>query len=227
MWPIYQANIRMYRRNLWVLFATAAVWLVPMVLVRRSEQQLTQLLIVYGEVVLPAVLASMSLGLVLNDPYREVLVTAPLQIRHLIISRFVVLLCAGALTLAGVIGAGYALQQYLTVSIDQIFIGSIITIAAFSCLGSGLALGLAGVTGGGICIAALWTCALLFRETVLQAPGLLLFYPFMTLQAPNSPLWPINRGILIAISIIAVFVSVRSTENEERIITSEANHEEI
>jgi hypothetical protein len=198
-----------------------------MALVRTSPSQTTQLLLVLGEVLLPVILGGMCVGMVLNDPCRELLLAVPYRFWYLVLERFLILVSGAMLLWGMIIGVGYILQQQLAITWLQFFCGGTAVLVAFAGLGVWAALYLHSAIGGGVLVVGVWSALLLFREELFAHPIGRLVHPFLTLQAPDSSIWILNRLILCSIGLIFLIWALRLTSNEELLLPNEDAREEL
>jgi ABC-type transport system involved in multi-copper enzyme maturation permease subunit len=227
MQRIIRAHILLNRHNLLVVSCVAAVWLVLLFVVRRSSREVTKLLLVYGEVLLPALLGSMATGILLNDPCRELLLVAPYKLWKVVVGRLAVLIVGTALVWLLLVGIALVLQPQLETPVVQVLLGGISTFSAFAGLGLFTSLLFRSAIGGGMCIGAVWASALLFRESLLANPIGLLLHPFLTLQAPESLVWTINRLALSGITLILLLLSLPRLHQDETLLPREERREEL
>lgn len=220
------AFYRGYLRQLFVFVALPTLWLIPLFLVQRSEAQVTQMLVVYGEVLLPPILGGLCASLVLNDPCRELLLTTPYPLWRNALVRFTTLIATALLTWVILIGLGHVLQPGISIPTEQLIVGGAVTSILFASFGAYLALRLCSLVAGGSVVAAVWVAVLLFREALLIPWAGQFIHPFLTWLAPASPAWPLNRLVLSALAVLLLVAGLRLTLNEERLLTVEETREE-
>ncbi len=226
-WQLLRFSYRTVQRPLLIVLSISVLCLLPLFMVSRSDEQVIQLLLVYGEVLIPPMLGGICANLVLNDPYREVLLTLPHRFWRVVLGRFAIVIIVTMLLWGIMIALGCVLQPQVVPSSAQIAVGGAVTFVAFACLGLWAALRLRSTVGGGVFVAALWTAPLLLREVLLTSlPGLLL-HPFLTLQAPDSPFWLFNRLLLSGIALLLLLLALRLTTDAEALLPSESLREEL
>lgn len=215
---LQRAYYRTSRRSWLILLGAAAFWALLLFTVRQSEREVTQLLLIYGEVVLPPVMVGICINMTLNDPSREIVLIVPYPFWCVTLSRVIMLVVFAVLTWGLVLTIGYILQQDITVAPLQMFIGGFVTSILFTCTGLWSAFQLRNLVGSSVLVAGLWTAPLLFREALLAHPLGQLIHPFLTLQAADSPLWVANRLTLTAIAVVLLVLALRLATQEELLL---------
>jgi hypothetical protein len=219
------AHIRFHTRHFLVIACLAAVWLVVLVAVGQSSVEVTPIVIIYGEVMLPAVLAVIAAGIVLGDASRELLLIAPYALWKIVVGRLAILLFGAALIWLGFLVLLMLLQFRLQAPPPQVLVGGIATASMFACLGVCVSLWLRSALVGGMVAGAVWAAALLFRDPLMTAPLGVLLHPFLTLQAPQAETWAANRLTLVCLALLFLVLGLQRLHDTEVLLPNEESRE--
>jgi len=223
-----QIHVLFVYKPLLALLGIAAFWLFLISTTRTVPQQITFLLLVYGDVLAPAVAGGVACGLVMNDPCRELMLATPSRLWITTLSRLAVLIVGVWLIWGQLVLLSWllAMPRSLPIGAPQLFLGGLVSQAAFASLGLWVALQLRSAVSGGVVIATTWAGPLLAREAFLSSPVGLVLFPFITLFVPASPLWLINRLLLVILSFGALALTVRLSLDEEPLVLSSSTAED-
>lgn len=223
---LWRPHCRIYWRNLLLSPAVAIFWGVLTYPNHNSPDDVNFMLLVFGEILLPLLVGWMATGLLLDDPCRELLMVTPRPIWRLVVERLIILLLVATLSWSALLLAMWRIVNgTLVVPLTQIFLGGQVSFLAFSSIGLWAALRFRSGMGGAIIVAALWATGLIFRQGLLTHPIGQLIHPFLTLQAHESPLWPMNCIVLCLVTILLIFLSIHLTFYEECLLPFESTEE--
>jgi len=225
---LWKPHYQVYRRNLLLPPALAAVWMLMIFPGRDSPGNVRFMLLLYGEVLLPPLLGWIAAGLLLSDPCRELLLTAPRPVWRVVLERLV-LLAASAFLSWGILllVTWFLADRTMAGPVEQIFLGGAATSLAFASVGLWAALRSRNTLGGGLVVAALWAAGLIFRQALLGHPLGQIVHPFLTLEASESPIWSVNCLILCLTAIMLTVLALRLTRDEEPLLPTEGTEEVV
>ncbi|OQY43299.1 MAG: hypothetical protein B6242_14915 [Anaerolineaceae bacterium 4572_78] len=184
------------------------------------------MLLVFGEILLPPLAGWIATGLLLGDPCRELLLVTPRPIWRIVVERLIMLMLVVTVSWGALLFVMWQLVNYtLVIPPTQLFWGGQVSVLIFISIGLWSALRFRNVVGGSIIVAALWATGLIFRQSLLVHPIGHLIHPFLTFQAHESPLWLMNCIMLCLIALVFIFLAVRLTFHEECWLPFESNEE--
>lgn len=193
----------------------------------NASREVAYVLLAYGDALLPIILGGVAVSIVMSDPCRELWLVMPYPLWRVALGRIAILLVVALLLWAMLVGLGAILAEAPSqISLLRVLIGGMVTCFWFSALGFWAAIRLRSVIGGGVLCAALWAGPLLFRAALLSAPPGLLLHPFLTLQALDHPLWPVNRMLLLSIALALFFFALRRLHDAELLLPHEGMRDE-
>jgi len=175
---------------------------------------------VFGEILLPPTLGWLASGLMLRDPFQEVVLTTPYSQARLTLERLSVLLAAALLTWLVFLLFTWILTAQPQLNLLKLGLASLPVTLLFGATGLWSGLRLRAWVGGGFCVTLLWGSGLVFRQAWL---GLPLLYPFLTYFAPEHgqhPVWWANRLLLCIVSGVLIFDACHLVNNEEMLLTA-------
>ena len=175
---------------------------------------------VYGEILLPPTVGWLASGIMLRDPFQEVILTTPFSQARLALERLSVLLAAALLSWLVFLLFIWILAAQPQVNHMKLGLASLPVTLLFGATGLWSGLRLRTWIGGGFCVTLLWGSGLVFREAWLGLPFL---YPFLTYFATEHgehPAWWANRLILCVVSGVLIFDSCRLVNNEELLLSA-------
>lgn len=216
-------------KPLLALLGIAAFWLLPISTTRDFPQQITFLLVVYGDMLAPAVVGGVACGLIMNDPCRELMLATPSRLWFTTLSRLAVLILGVWMIWGQLVLLSWLLvmPQALSIAVPQLILSGFVSQLAFASLGLWIALRLRSAVSGGVVIAAAWAGPLLAREAFLNNPVGLVLFPFITLFDPAGPLWLSNRLLLGVLGLGALVLAARLTLDEEPLVLSSRTREDV
>jgi len=214
---IYQAQLSLFL----VLGVVVAVLLYPS---RETGQPYAAEYVysgfVFGEILLPPTVGWLASGLMLRDPFQEVVLTTPYSQARLTLERLSVLLVAALLVWFVFLLFTWILAAQPQMNLLKLGLASLPVTLLFAATGLWSGLRLRAWVGGGFCVTLLWGSGLVFRQAWL---GLPLFYPFLTYFAPEHgqhPAWWANRLLLCVVSGVFICDACRLVNNEEALLTA-------
>lgn len=193
---------------------------------RDSPENVSFMLLMYGEVLLPPLLGWIAAGLLLSDPCRELLLTAPRPVRYAVLERLILVTASAFLSWGGLLFVAWFLaDRTMAAPVEQIFFGGVATTLAFASLGLWAALQSRSTAGGRLIVAALWAAGLIFRRTLLGHPLGQIVHPFLTLEAFESAMWFFNRLVLCLVAFVLTILALLLTRDEEPLLSTEGTEE--
>jgi uncharacterized integral membrane protein len=223
------SHLRTARHLIVMLLGVTLIWILLLFTVRTSTRQTTYLLLVYGEVALPAILGSWTAKLLLGDPTLEVLLVMPYPAWRILLERFMVAVGSAVLAYSSLMATTVVLfaMGSLEMPLIQLLIGGAVAGTVFASIGLFATLQMRNTVSGGLMVAAVWGAGLLLREALLAHAVGQLVHPFLTLMAPASPIWPLNRLTLSAVAITCAVMAARLARQEERLLLAGNSHVEM
>lgn len=175
--------------------------------------------LIFGEILLPPVIGWLASGVVLRDPFLEVMLSTPYSQVRLTLKRLFVQLASALTVWLVFFTAIWRLAEQPQMNLAKLGLGVLPVLLLFSATGLWSSLRLGTWTGGGICVALLWGSGLVFRQSWLGlfAP----LYPFLTyFSAENGEhhAWWVNRLLLCAVSGILILDACRLIKDEESLL---------
>ena len=220
----FRHHIRIYRPQLLLVFAlgvSVAVLLYPhRESVTPYSIEYVHSGLVFGEVLLPALVGWLAASLVLRDSFLEVSLTTPYRQTRLVLERLFVFLATATVAWLIFLIFIWWLADRPKTSLVELVLASLSTTLLFGAIGLWSSLRLRTWIGAGVIVTLVWGSGLVFRQVWLSHP---LSYPFLTYFLGDSlghPFWWINRFLLCGISAILIFDSCRLVNNEEVLLTA-------
>ena len=175
---------------------------------------------VYGEILLPPTVGWLASGIMLRDPFLEVILTTPYSQARLTLERLTVLLAAALLSWIVFLLFIWQLAAQPQMDLLKLGLASLPVMLLFGATGLCSGLRLRAWVGGGFCVTLLWGSGLVFRHAWLALP---FFYPFLTYFAAEHgehPAWWANRLLLCVVSGVLIFDACRLVNNEEMLLAA-------
>ena len=175
---------------------------------------------VYGEILLPPTVGWLASGIVLRDPFQEVVLTTPYSQALLTLERLSVLLAAALLSWLVFLLFIWLLAAQPQLNLLKLGLASLPVMLLFGAVGLWSGLRLRAWVGGGFCVTLLWGSGLVFRHAWMGIP---FFYPFLTYFAAEHgehPAWWANRLLLCIVSGVLIFDACRLVNNEELLLSA-------
>ena len=175
---------------------------------------------VYGEILLPPTVGWLASGIMLRDPFLEVVLTTPYSQARLTLERLTVLLAAALLSWIVFLLFIWQLAAQPQMNLLKLGLASLPVMLLFGATGLWSGLRLGAWVGGGFCVTLLWGSGLVFRQAWLELP---FFYPFLTYFAAEHgehPAWWANRLLLCVVSGVLIFDACRLVNNEELLLSA-------
>ncbi len=224
--------VRVHIFQMWRILAglTSSTLLCVLLLltVRDAPREVTHLVIIYGETLLPIALGSLTASVLMTDPCRELWLTMPYPIWRLSLRRLTVLLIVTLLLWVLLVGVSAILSTApLHIAPMRMAVGGSVTIIWFSALGFWGAIGLRSAGGGGALCATVWTGALLLRQALMATWLGQILHPFLTLQDSGNPHWVENRALLLTTAFILFALAMRRTRSEEPLLPCEGTQDDV
>ena len=217
-------NFRIYQAQLLLFFVLGVVVAVLLYPSRETSQPYATEYVhsgfVFGEILLPPAVGWLASGVMLRDPFQEVVLTTPYSQGRLTLERLSVLLVAALVAWLVFLLFIWILAAQPQMNLLKLGLASLPVTLLFAATGLWSGLRLRAWVGGGFCVTLLWGSGLVFREAWL---GLPLLYPFLTYFAAEHgqhPAWWANRLLLCIVSGILIFSACRLVNNEEALLTA-------
>jgi len=190
-------------------------------LLNRAEPGNARMVVmVYLEVLLPALTAWAASSLLVGDPTLELHLTAPRRPERTLLERYALLLgAAAAWTLAMLVWtrawkipiappAGWLRWALIWAA----------PTAGLSALAGWAALTSRSPTVGAMAATLLWSAQLVSRGWFMVTPARRTVFLFLSLFAPESPQWALNRALWLALGVVFLALSLRLLQDEERYV---------
>lgn len=220
----FRYHIRIYQAQLALFFVLGIVVAILLYPSRESGQpfgvEYVYSSFVYGEILLPPTVGWLASGIMLRDPFQEVVLTTPSSQARLTLERLSVLLAAALLAWLVFLLFIWILATQPQVNLLKLGLASLPVALLFAATGLWSGLRLRAWVGGGFCVTLLWGSGLVFRHAWM---GLPLFYPFLTYFAAEHgehPAWWANRLLLCIVSGVLIFDACRLVNNEELLLSA-------
>ncbi len=217
-------NFRIYQAQLLLFFVLGVVVAVLLYPSRETSQPYATEYVysgfVFGDILLPPAVGWLASGVMLRDPFQEVVLTTPYSQGRLTLERLSVLLVAALVAWLVFLLFIWILAAQPQMNLLKLGLASLPVTLMFAATGLWSGLRLRAWVGGGFCVTLLWGSGLVFREAWL---GLPLLYPFLTYFAAEHgqhPAWWANRLLLCIVSGILIFSACRLVNNEEALLTA-------
>lgn len=209
-------NYYIYRRQTLLLIVLGALFEI-MIFQQDAPEDVRYMFASYGEVLLPQIAGWVVTGILVGDSSRELLFVTSRPVWKTVIERLELMILTAILSFGSLLLFTYILKSKESFPSDslKLFLGGIVSCLLFASIGLFSSVWLRNRIAGGIMITALWASALLFQRTILASELGHIIYPFLTLNAPDSPFWIINRLTLIALSLLLILGTIRLTRHEE------------
>lgn len=222
--PPVRSHIRIYQPQLALLFILGVVVAVLLYPSRETGQPFAADYVysslVLGEILLPPTAGWLASGIMLRDPFREVVLTTPYSQARLVLERLSVLLAAALLAWLAVLLFIWQLAGQPQINLLKLGLAALPAMLLFGATGLWSGLRLRAWVGGGFCVTLLWGSGLVFRHAWL---GLPLFYPFLTYFAAEHsehPAWWMNRLLLCVVAGVLIGDACRLVNNEELLLSA-------
>lgn len=222
--PAVWSHFRIYQAQLSLFFVLGVVVAVLLYPSRETGQPFAVGYVyssfVLGEILLPPTVGWLSSGIMLRDPFQEVVLTTPYSQARLTLERLSVLLAAALLSWLAVLLFIWQLAGQPQINLLKLGLAGLPVMLLFGATGLWSGLRLRPWVGGGFCVTLVWGCGLVFRHAWL---GLPLFYPFLTYFAAEHSepsAWWANRVLLCVISGVLIGDACRLVNNEELLLTA-------
>lgn len=176
--------------------------------------------LVFGEVLLPALVGWLAASLVLRDPLLEVVLTTPYRQSRLVLERLAVFFVTAVVAWMVLLTAVWWQAARPEMPFGELIFASLSTTVLFGAVGLWGSLRLRTWIGAGLVVTLVWGAGLVFRHIWLSHP---LSYPFLTYFLRDSlghAVWWANRLLLCGISAILVVDSCRLVNKEEMLLTA-------
>lgn len=187
---------------------------------RLPLSMLMEPLLIYGEVVLPALLGCLAATTWMGDGYREVLMTYPYRPQRIVGARLACLLGMSWLSWTLLVLAGrwsaIADQTGEAWPLWKVVLGGGVAQLLALSVGSWLSLRLHSVVAACMGVVAGWGLILALRKALLASAALV--HPLLSLEAMLHPLWPLNRLILALVSIMLLLLTLWELRASERFL---------
>ncbi len=217
-------HVHVYRSQLLLTLALGVVIAILLYPSRVTEPpysvEYVHSALVFGEILLPALVGWLTASLVLRDSFLEVVLTTPFRQAKLTLERLIVL----------VIGAAIAWTIFLTfiwflagrpgVYFAELILANVSATFLFGAIGLWCSLRLRTWIGAGLFVTLFWGSGLVLRQIWMSFP---LFYPFLTYYGGDllgQSVWWMNRFILVGVSALFIIDSCRLVNNEEPLLTA-------
>lgn len=220
----FRYHIRIYQAQLALFFALGIVVAILLYPSRESGQPFgvehVYSSFVYGEILLPPTVGWLASGIMLRDPFQEVVLTTPYSQARLALERLSVLLAAALLAWFVFLLFTWVLAAQPQMNLLKLGLAGLPVTLLFGATGFWSGLRLRAWVGGGFCVTILWGSGLVFRHAWMGIP---LFYPFLTYFAAEHgehPAWWANRLLLCIVSCVLIFDACRLVNNEEMLLSA-------
>ncbi len=214
---IYQAQLSLFL----VLGVVVAVLLYPS---RETGQPYAAEFVyssfVFGEILLPPTVGWLASGIMLRDPFQEVVLTTPYSQGRLTLERLSVLLIAALLTWLVFLLFIWRLAEQPQVNFLKLGLASLPVTLLFGATGLWSGLRLRAWVGGGFSVTLLWGSTLLFHKAWLSLPFLFPFLTYFAAEHGEHPSWWTNRLLLCVVSGVLIFDTCRLVNNEELLLST-------
>ncbi len=214
---IYQAQLALF----FVLGIVVAILLYPS---RESGQpfgvEYVYSSFVYGEILLPPTVGWLASGIMLRDPFQEVVLTTPYSQARLALERLSVLLAAALLAWFVFLLFTWILAAQPQMNLLKLGLAGLPVTLLFGATGFWSGLRLCAWVGGGFCVTLLWGSALLFHKAWLGFPFLFPFLTYFAAEHGAHPAWWANRLLLCIVSGVLIFDACRLVNNEELLLSA-------
>ena len=217
-------NFRIYQAQLLLFFVLGVVVAILLYPSRASDQPYATEYFysgfVFGEILLPPTVGWLTSGIVLRDPFQEVVLTTPFPQARIALERLCVVLTAALFSWLIFLVSMWQLAEQPQVNLLKLGLASLSTTLLFGATGLWSGLRLRAWIGGGICVTLLWGGGLVFRQAWLGLPWC---YPFLTYFAPEHgehPAWWANRVLLCIVAAVLIFDACRLVNKEELLLSA-------
>ena len=175
---------------------------------------------VYGEILLPPTVGWLASGIVLRDPFQEVVLTTPYSQARLTLERLTVQLVAALLSWLVFLLFIWLLAAQPQMNLLKLGMASLPVMLLFGATGLWSGLRLRAWVGGGFCVTLLWGSGLVFREAWLGLPFLFPFLTYFAAEHSEHPAWWANRLLLCVVSGVLIGDACRLVNNEELLLSA-------
>jgi len=217
-WLLRQ-NYYIYRRQTLLLFLLSLLFEV-MIIPQSDPADVRFMFAVYGEVLLPQMAGWVATGILAGDPSRELLFVTSRPVWKTVVERLELVILTATFSFGSLFLLTHIIKNSESFPNDglKLFLGSVVSCLLFASIGIFSSVRLRNRAAGGVMITALWALTLLFQQDILASEIGHIIYPFLTLNAPDSPFWIINRLTLIVFSLLLILGTIRLTRQEESLL---------
>ena len=214
---VYQAQLSLFL----VLGIVVAILLYPFRETGQSDAaEFVFSSFVYGEILLPPTVGWLASGIMLRDPFQEVILTTPYSQTRLTLERLTVLLAAALLSWIVFLLFIWQLAAQPQMNLLKLGLASLPVMLLFGATGLWSGLRLRAWVGGGFCVTLLWGSGLVFRHAWLALPFLFPFLIYFAAEHSEHPAWWANRLLLCVVSGVLIFDACRLVNNEELLLSA-------
>ncbi len=175
---------------------------------------------VFGEILLPPTVGWLASGIMLRDPFQEVVLTTPYSQARLALERLSVLLIAALLAWLVFLLFIWLLAEQPQMNLPKLVLAGLPVTLLFGATGLWSGLRLGTWIGGGFCVTLFWGSGLVFRQAWLGLPLLFPFLTYFAAEHGEHPAWWANRLLLCIVSGVLIFDACRLVNNEEALLTA-------
>jgi hypothetical protein len=192
-----------------------------LVLLNRAQPANARMVVmIYLEVLLPPLTAWAASSLLVSDPTLELHLTAPRQPRRTLLERYALLLGAAAAWAPTMLI--WVRAWVIPIAPPSGWLHWALVWAApttgLSSLAGWAALAGRSPTVGAMAATLPWSTQLVFREWFMATPTRRTVFLFLSLAAPGSPQWPLNRAFWLTLGVVFLALSLRLLRDEERYV---------
>lgn len=216
---LLRQNYHLYRSQLALLVLLSV--LSKMMMLPVDPLSVQNLLLTYGEVLLPQIAGWIATGVLLSDPCRELLLSSGRPIWKTMIERVLLIFSTTLAAWGGMLLCTcYVTKRSTALQAvgAQMFWGGAVASLLFISIGVLFALGFHNRVAGGVVMTSSWAALLLFKQSILTSELGQILYPFLTLDMPDSPFWWTNRLVLTTLSLLLLGGAILLTGQEERLL---------
>ncbi len=201
-----------------LLGGSALVWLLMYVLVQPSAD-LSAVVLLYGEVLIPPIVGCLAANVWLGDQCRELLMTYPTRSRRIVGWRLGWLLAYAWLAWTVLVVAA-ALRAQPSLAVGRVWLGGAVAQCLGLSLGGWAALQSRSVVAACVVVLACWGVAIALRGVLASSPLTSVIHPLLTYQDALHPWWWLNRLSLSIVSAGLSLLTLLALRSEERFLPS-------
>ena len=217
-------HFRIYQAQLLLFFVLGVIFAILLYPSRETGQPYATEYVysgfVYGEILLPPTVGWLASGIMLRDPFLEVVLTTPYSQPRLTLERLTVLLAAALLSWIVFLLFIWQLAAQPQMNLLKLGLASLPVMLLFGATGLWSGLRLRAWVGGGFCVTLLWGSGLVFRHAWLALPFLFPFLTYFAAEHGEHPAWWANRLLLCVVSGVLIFDACRLVNNEELLLSA-------